>query len=85
MTVGLLIITAPKGAWTFVRGSKWGAMLNVAVCGYLLLTHVLGQSRGGVDGDEGGAGVSAGNHVLVACGYVCLLMLAAPGLLSIFR
>ena len=92
MTVGLLLITAPKGAWTFARGSKWGAALNAAVCGYLLFAHVTGKGGGGGGGTQSGGGDGsgvrggggAGNHLLATVGYAALLFLAAPGLLRIF-
>ena len=89
LMVGLLLITAPKEAWTFARGSKWGAALNAAVCGYMLFAHVTRGGGGGVgggtqSGGDGTGGGGAGNHLLATVGYAVLVFLAAPGLLRIF-
>jgi hypothetical protein len=92
MTLGLLLITAPRDVWTFARSSKWGAALNAAVCGYLLFAHLTGggggrQGGGGGDvGDgSGGGGGGGGNYLLTTMAYAGLLLLAAPGLMTIFR
>lgn len=71
MMVGLLIITAPKEVWAFVRGSKWGQLLNAVACAYLLFAHVRLERGGG-----SGGGV---NHASTTVGFAALLLLSVPG------
>lgn len=91
-TLGLLLITAPKDAWTFARGSEWGAALNAAMCAYLLVAHLKrgggqgdgGGGDGGSDGSGGGGG-GGGIHLLTTVAYAGLVLLASPGLMRALR
>lgn len=90
-TLGLLLITAPKDAWTFARGSKLGAALNAAVCAYLLFAHLSsGGRQGGRGGGDDGSGRGdssggGGNHLLTTVAFAGLLLLAAPGMMRTLR
>jgi hypothetical protein len=69
-------------------------MLNAAVCGYLLLSHIAGRQRqsggGGEGGGEGGGagggggGGGGGKHLVATVAYAGLLLLAVPGSMRVF-
>lgn len=87
-TLGLLIITGPKDVFTFARDSKFGAVLNAAICAYLLFANLLsGRKGGGDDGSRGGdsSGAGGGNYLLTTVAFAGLLLLATPGMMRALR